>query len=146
MPFMRQQMLARLQTDHAYLAELAGRIENSCTQGTGTSNCDKCEALPHLVCHRNIGDLVGSLIEATTRHHLFEFVLMNEFLPKNLRIAHLQAHISLTDQMTRTRRVLARDGNCVSAIDEVSDVLVLLTRHATEYDRELEDQLLGQPQ
>lgn len=143
MPFMRQQMLARLQTDHAYIAELAGRIEHSCTQGTGASNCDKCEALPHLVCHRNIGDLVGNLIEATTRHHLFEFVLMNELVPGSLRIPHLQAHISITERMKRTRVMLARDGNCVSAIDEVSDVLVLLKRHAAEYDQELEEQLLS---
>lgn len=142
MPFMQQQMLARLQTDHAYMAELATRIENSCSTEAGTSNCDRCEALPHLVCHRNVGDLVASLIETTTRHHIFESVLLDEFASRSLRIDHLQAHIRITDQMNQTRLMLARDGNCVSAIEEISDVLALLKQHAAEFDEELEHRLL----
>lgn len=140
MPPIREQAIDRIRRDHEHMIELAERIKALCTL---RGDCLACRSDRRQVCHGDISYLIRALVEATQKHHLIESLLMQDGVPHAHRIAHSHAHMTLVDQIRAIRVKFSDDGNCISAIDGIDEVLRAILAHFEEFDQQLETYLFA---
>lgn len=142
MTLIREEAAVRMRRDHDLMIDLIQRIKASCTQVGIVDNCNNCHPTRREVCHGNVAQLVRAFVEVTLKHNAMESLYMEECVPPAHRIAHNQAHMTISEQLKAIRVVLSEDGNCVLAIEGIDHVLASLQAHFTEFDQHLESYLL----
>jgi hemerythrin len=142
MTLIREEAAVRMRRDHDLMIDLIQRIKASCTQIGVVDNCKQCQPGRREVCNSNVEQLVRAFVEVTLKHNAMESLYMEECVPPEHRIAHNQAHMTISEQLKAIRVVLSGDGNCVLAIEGIDHVLASLQAHFVEYDRHLEGYLL----
>jgi hemerythrin len=128
----------RMHRDHDYMFELIHRIKASCDRSDRVDNCRDCGSNHRELCHSNIEQLVRTFVETTLKHNAVESLYMAQCVPKEHRIAHNNAHMSIAEQLKAIRIILSEDGNYVLAIHGIDEVMHTLKSHVDEFDRQLE--------
>ena len=132
----------KIRRDHDYLQELITRIKGLCTKRDTVMDCRSCPPNHRSVCQGNVEQLILHFVEATLKHHLVESVYMAG-APQAHRVAHMQAHMVIAEQLKSVRVVFSADGNCVVAIEGIDVALANLLHHIQEFDQALEGYLLA---
>lgn len=139
----RELAFDRTHRDHKLMVDFAERIKAACKQRSIVDDCHKCCPDLRQVCRSAVENLIKAFVEATLKHDVIEALLMKGNVPQAHRLAHMQSHIAIAEQLKSIRVVLSGDGNCVLAVDGIDGVLSLLLAHYEEYDQPLENYLLG---
>lgn len=138
----REQIIAKLHQDHAYMLELIGRIRSLCESGAQDQDCSRCDPVKRVPCHMNIDHLIRTLVDVTLRHNLIESACMEDGVPREHRIAHNRAHLKISETMRNIKVDFKDSGDGVLAIDQVSHALDTLIAHLAEFDQPMERYLL----
>ncbi|HEY6897155.1 MAG TPA: hypothetical protein VI279_07825 [Rhodocyclaceae bacterium] len=139
----RELAFDRTHRDHKLMIDFAERIKAACTQRSTVDDCHQCCPDLRHICRSAVENLIKAFVEATLKHDVIEALLMKGNVPPAHRLAHMQSHIAIAEQLKSIRVVLSEDGNCVLAVDGIDGVLSLLLAHYEEYDQPLENYLLG---
>ena len=138
----REYEVKRIHQDHEYLFQLIEKVKNACADVGERKVCWECPQTQRGVCQGNVQQLIRHLVEVTLKHHLLESVFMADKVPKDHRVAHMQSHVKIAEEMKSIRVIFSEDGNCILAIEGVERVLASLALHIGEFDLPLEDYLL----
>lgn len=139
----REHVVDKISRDHDYLISLVAQLQGMCTQVGERENCRNCESVRRNVCQSSVEQLIRNFVEVTLKHNLYESVYMNVCVPKAHRMAHMQAHVDIAEQLKSIRVIFSEDGNCILAIEGIDRVLTTLLEHFEEFDRPLEGFLLA---
>lgn len=138
-----QQLVQKLHEDHAYLHELMAQIGALCDRSEPAAGCNGCAPKQRTSCNSDIETLIRTFIEATLHHNMLESACMQARVPREHRLAHNQAHLVMSERLKAIRLDFRQTGNGVAAIQEIGEIMGLLTEHIASYDEALEAYLLA---